>query len=55
MKHFLFTDQITGEDFLVGADSVFDAYELAHGIFGAPSFLGVVTEFEAEASGLDEY
>lgn len=55
MKHFLFTDHITGEDFIVGADTIEQAFRIARYEFEKPLFITELTEEEAEASGLDEY
>ena len=54
-KHYLFKDSATAEEFIVGADSVTDASVIASGYFEEPHFVCRLTEFEAEASGLDEY
>ena len=55
MKHYLFEDLETGEEFIVGADCVTDASITASEYFEEPHFVCQLTEFEAEASGLDEY
>ena len=55
MKHFLFTDYATGEDFIVGAFDLEDAYEEAKDYFIEPRYQCELSEWEAEASGLDEY
>lgn len=55
MNHYLFTERTTGEDFIVGADTLFEAYDMAFDYFEVPAFLRQISEFEAEASGLDEY
>lgn len=55
MKHYLFEDSVTGEEFIVGADCVTDASEFASEFFEEPHFVCRLTEMEAEASGLDEY
>lgn len=54
-RHYLFFDEITGEEFIVGAPNKAAAEEIANSYFGLPCFLYKVSEFEAEASGLDEY
>ena len=65
MKHFLFTEEMTGEQFLVGADDEFSAILIAQQVgrniadwYGNDSYAitshGEMTEEEAEASGLDE-
>ena len=55
MKHYLFVDDESGEEFIVGADCVTDASIIAAENFESPRFVCRLTEFEAEASGLDEY
>ena len=55
MKHYLFENLESGEEFIVGADCVTDASIIAGEYFEAPRFVCQLTEFEAEASGLDEY
>ena len=55
MKHYLFEDLESGEEFIVGADCVTDASVTASEYFEEPHFVCRLTEFEAEASGLDEY
>jgi hypothetical protein len=66
MKHFYFTELNTGEEFIVGADTLSEAMVVAEEIgidivnnYGAGlpkvKFEYEMTEFEAEASGLDEY
>ena len=55
MKHFLFTDHIIGEDFIVGAEDEHEAMTIANENFDEPEYLYELTEEEAEASGLDEY
>ena len=55
MKHFLFTDDETGEDFLVCACDIFEADYIAASYFVSPRFLMQYSDFEAELSGLDEY
>lgn len=55
MKHYFFYDEITGEEFIVGADNLFAAQEIATEYFEEPKFFYEMSEFEAEASGLDEY
>ena len=55
MKHYLFEDEVTGEEFLVGAFKSSQALAIAQDKFEAPRYIGKVTEEEAEASGLDEY
>lgn len=55
MNHYLFVDHTTGEEFLVGANSERDAMTIANEYFDDAEYLNDMTEFEAEASGLDEY
>ena len=54
-KHYLFKDSATGEEFIIGANCVTDANVIASEYFEEPHFVCRLTEFEAEASGLDEY
>lgn len=55
MKHYLFVDDQTDEEFLVGAENEDKAFRIARVYFGEPHFVCRVSEFEAENSGLDEY
>ena len=55
MKHFLFEDYDTKEEFIVGADTLTEAIEEAKLYFADPIYICELSEFEAEASGLDEY
>ena len=55
MRHYLFTDAITDEDFIVGEMDEISAEKIARQEFGAPSFICELSDDEAEASGLDEY
>ena len=55
MKHFLFEDYETGEEFIVGAKTKEKAFEEAKLYFADPSYICELSEAEAEASGLDEY
>lgn len=55
MKHFVFEDYDTGEEFIVGAYNLDEAIKEAKMYFGDPSYLCEYTEEEAEMSGLDEY
>ena len=55
MRHFVFEDYDTGEEFIVGAYSFEDALADANLYFADPSYICEYTEEEAEASGLDEY
>ena len=66
MRHFLFVEEISGEQFIVGEDSFSNAAMAAEGVATAIGqdynggewelrFLYEMTDEEAEASGLDEY
>ena len=55
MRHFLFTDYYTGEDFIVGADTLKEGWEMAKDYFADPAYICELTDEEAERSGLDEY
>lgn len=55
MRHFLFFDDETGEEFIVGENTQTAATEVAREYFDSPIYLDELSEFEAEASGLDEY
>ena len=65
MKHFYFIENETGEEFIVGADTLSKAWVIARGIESeiglvywwntSLSFKYEMTDEEAEASGLDEY
>ena len=55
MKHYLFVDYDTGEEFIVGADNRGEAMAIAKDLFADPSFCDEISDDEAEASGLDEY
>lgn len=66
MNHYFFSEVISGEQFLVGADSEVEAILIAEGIAEDIGHQwndgewelachGEVTEEEAEDSGLDEY
>ena len=55
IKHYLFEDLDTGEVFIVGACDLDDAKTIAAEYFEEPKYCCRMTEFEAEASGLDEY
>lgn len=66
MKHFYFTELNTGEEFIVGADTLSEARAVAEEVgidlvdnYGAGlpkvKFMYEMDEVEAEASGLDEY
>ena len=55
MRHYLFEDYDTGEEFIVGAGNLGEAMEEAKAYFADPSYICELTDDEAEASGLDEY
>lgn len=55
MKHYLFYDGESGEDFIVGAANLEEAANIAAEYFDEPVYQTTLSEFEAEASGLDEY
>lgn len=55
MRHFLFEDYATGEEFIVGADTLAQAKVEASIYFADPSYVCELSEDEAEMSGLDEY
>lgn len=55
MRHFLFEDYDTGEYFIVGAYDLLEANAIAEDNFTEPHYLCEYTDYEAEASGLDEY
>lgn len=66
MKHYYFIETESGEEFLVGARDSYKAREIAFDIgqsimeyYGFDTFeidfQYVMDDFEAEASGLDEY
>lgn len=55
MKHYLFVDDQTDEEFLVGAADKNEAFDIARSYFEEYHLICEVSEFEAENSGLDEY
>lgn len=55
MRHFVFEDYDSGEEFIVSADTKAEAFDIAREIFADPSYICEFTEEEAENSGLDEY
>ena len=66
MRHYLFKEMISGEEFIIGADYAGEAELIAEGIaqdIGEEynggewylRFLDELTDEEAEMSGLDEY
>lgn len=66
MKHFLFCEEISGENFIICCDNLGGACDLAVAIARdimeyydsdelSLTFIDELTEAEAEASGYDEY
>ena len=55
MKHYLFKDLESGEEFIVVACNLAEAKEIAADNFDRPKFQYRMIESEAETSGLDEY
>lgn len=55
MRHFIFCDNETGEEFIVGAESLEKAWQIAKEYFFEPEFCSECSDMEAEMSGLDEY
>ena len=55
VNHYLFQDEASGEEFIVGACDLDEAMTIARENFDEPSYQCQMTEFEAECSGLDEY
>jgi hypothetical protein len=66
MKHYYFIENNTGEEFIVGADTLAEAEIIAddvgmnivasiYGDYADVEFLYEMDDEEAEASGLDEY
>lgn len=66
MNHYLFSEDVTGEEFIVGSDTRTEAIAAAKDIAAAIvenygyehyilTYHGRLSDEEAEASGLDEY
>ncbi len=68
MKHFLFVERISGEEFLVGAKTLKDAWFIAEDVARSIAeqwntcandydlmYDSLLNDFEAEVCGLDEY
>ena len=61
MKHYYIIEENYGEEFLVGADSLEEALEIAKEVYGEEDeptkfhYVCTMTDWEAENSGLDEY
>ena len=43
MKHYLFNDRESGEDFIVGAETLEEAKEIARENFSQPHFIGRIS------------
>lgn len=48
MKHYLFTDRATCEDFIIDDDSLYNAYETARENFAEPDFICELTDWQAK-------
>ena len=55
MKNYLFTDKISGEDFIVEGLSKEDARKTAEMYFEKPKLIEQISDYEAEALGYDTY
>lgn len=55
MKHYLMIDNDSGEEFIVGEYNLQKAMSVAAEYFNEPEFLCMLSDAEAECSGLDEY
>jgi len=55
MFDFYFTDEVTGEDFLVECDTFREAKIIAYENFEQPHFIEKLTVEQGEALGLDTY
>lgn len=62
MKHYWFgfrdeKSELCGEEILVGANSFVEAQEIVEEEFPGewPTYYGIMTDMQAECSGLDEY
>ena len=55
MRYYLFEDEATSEEFLVGEYCIKKAYLEAKLYFDEPHHICEFSEAEAEVSGLDEY
>lgn len=55
MKHYYFEDSASGEQFIVGAHNMDEAIAIAEEYFEEPEYFYMMSEYEAESSGLDEY
>ena len=55
MKNYLFYDYTSGEMFIVETDMKEKAYLYAYKNFKDPRFIGEISHWEAEMSGLDTY
>lgn len=54
-RHWLFTDNDSGEDFIIGEPTIEEAWASARTWFADPSFICELSDDEAEMSGLDEF
>lgn len=54
-KTYLFSDEITGEEFFVEAIDSTAAKAIAEQYFDEPKCLGPVSDYDAEMMGLDTY
>lgn len=55
MRHYLFEDLESGEEFIVGANNIYEARTIAKEYFTEPEYCYQMSDYEAEASGLDEF
>ena len=55
MKHYLFEDEATGEEFIIGEYCLEKAYIEAKLYFDEPHYICEFSDVEAEMSGLDEH
>jgi hypothetical protein len=55
MKNFLFYDDDTGEEFAVYAASLREATMVADEYFDCAEFIGTMSDFDVEMSGIDVY
>lgn len=55
MKNYLMTDEITGEEFIVEARDGGEAKTIAKQYFEKPQVVEPISDWEAEALGLDTY
>lgn len=55
MKNYLFSDNFTGEEFIVQASNLVNARAIAKEYFKEPYCINILTEEHAEMLGLDTY